>query len=222
MTAEYTATPMPPSGDPALTESTGRRLEILAAILLGLAAVATAWSAYWSAIYGGDAIMGYAESNSLTSQAADVYGDATGQYNYDRTLFLQYAELRLTDQEEVADAFRANFFSDNLSETVDWYDGTGDEVTDPFDADSGSPYALEEWAAGNDLSEQADRAYQDAVATDDKGDRFDLSTVFLALALFFGGIATVFRRYLPQVGTLAVGAVSFVIGAGAVVWAHLA
>jgi hypothetical protein len=184
--------------------------------------VATAWSAYWSAIHGGDAIMGYAESNSLTSEAVDVYGDATGQFNYDRTLFLQYAQLRLTDQPEVADALRESFFSDNLAETADWYDGTGDEVTDPFDADSGSPYALEEWATGNELTEQADSAYQNAVATDDKGDRFDLSTVFLALALFFGGIATVFQRRSPQVGTLAVGAASFVIGAGAVVWAHLA
>jgi hypothetical protein len=204
------------------SESRSRRLEILAAILLGLAATATAWSAYWSAIYGGDSIKGYAESNSLTSQATDVYGDATGQYNYDRSLFLQYAELRLTDQGDVADAFRENFFSDNLSATVDWYDQTGDEITDPFDADSGSPYGLDEWGVGNDLMDRADQAYQDAVATDDKGDRFDLSTVFLALALFFGGIATVFQRHRPQVGTLAVGAVSFTIGVGAVVWAHLA
>ncbi len=46
--------------------------------------------------------------------------------------------------------------------------------------------------------------------------------MFLALALFFGGIATVFRRRLPQVATLTVGAVGFTIGLGAVVWAHLA
>jgi hypothetical protein len=214
--------PESPTTTAAATEDRDRRLEILAAILLGLAAVATAWSAYWSAIYGGNAIEGYAVSNTLTSQAADVYGDGTGQYNYDRTLFLQYAELRITGDEESADALRESFFSDSLAETVDWYDTTGDDVTDPFDTDAGSPYALAEWAAGNELSEQADQAYQDAVAADDKGDRFDLSTVFLALALFFGGIATVFQRRLPQVSTLVVGAASFGIGVGAVVWAHLA
>ncbi len=211
-----------PAGQPDPTErDEGRRLEILAAVLLGLAAVATAWSAYWSAIYGGNAIQGYAQSNTLTSQAADVYGDATGQYNFDRTLFLQYAELRITDQEEAADTLRASFFSDSLAETVDWYDTTGDEVTDPFDAEAGSPYSLVEWAEGNELSEQADRAYQDAVAADDQGDKFDLATVFLALSLFFGGIATVFRRYLPQAATLAIGAGGLLIGGGAVVWAHL-
>ncbi len=199
-----------------------RRNELLAAVLLGLAAVATAWSAYWSAIYGGDAIKGYAEANTLTSRAADVYGDATGQFNYDRTLFLQYAELVETGQEEVAAAFRESFFSPALHETVDWYEQTGDDVTDPFDAEAGSPYALEEWATGNELGEQADRTYQEAVATDDKGDRFDLAAVFLALALFFGGVATVFRRQTAQVGTLAVGGVGFVLGIGAVVWAHLA
>jgi hypothetical protein len=218
MTTEFPA----PQETASVSENRSRRLEILAAILLGLAATATAWSAYWSAIYGGDAIKGYAESNSLTSQAVDVYGDATGQYNYDRTLFLQYAQLRMTDQGDVADAFRENFFSENLSATVDWYDGTGAEVTDPFDTDAGSPYGLDEWGVGNDLDAQADRAYQNAVATDDKGDRFDLATVFLALALFFGGIATVFQRHLPQVGTLVIGTASFTIGVGAVVWAHLA
>jgi hypothetical protein len=218
MSTEYSAPPGTP--DPADRDG-GRRMEILAAVLLGAAAVATAWSAYWSAIYGGNAIQGYAQANTLTSQAADVYGDATGQYNFDRTLFLQYAELRITDQDEAADAMREAFFSDSLAETVDWYDGTGDEVTDPFDADAGSPYSLEEWAQGNDLSEQADRSYQDAVAADDKGDKFDLATVFLALSLFFGGIATVFRRHLPQAATLAIGGIGLVIGSGAVVWAHL-
>jgi hypothetical protein len=211
-----------PSGTPDPAERDGgRRTEILAAILLGLAAVATAWSAYWSAIYGGNAIQGYAQANTLTSQAADIYGDATGQYNFDRTLFLQYAELRITGQEEAADALRESFFSDSLAETVDWYDGTGDDVTDPFDADAGSPYSLDEWAQGNQLSEDADKAYQEAVAADDKGDKFDLATVFLALSLFFGGIATVFRRYLPQAATLAIGGIGLVVGTGAVVWAHL-
>ncbi|WP_245852489.1 DUF4337 family protein [Blastococcus aggregatus] len=71
------------------------------------------------------------------------------------------------------------------------------------------------------MSEEADAAYQDAVAADDKGDRFDLATVFLALSLFFGGIATVFRRHLPQVATLAIGGAGLLIGGGAVVWAHL-
>ncbi|MBN1091919.1 DUF4337 family protein [Blastococcus sp. TML/M2B] len=218
MSTEFAAPATP--ADPDARDG-GRRTEILAAFLLGLAAVATAWSAYWSAIYGGNAIQGYAQSNTLTSQAADVYGDATGQYNFDRTLFLQYAELRITGQEEAADVLRESFFSDSLAETVDWYDTTGDEVTDPFDADAGSPYSLAEWAQGNALSEEADAAYQEAVAADDKGDRFDLATVFLALSLFFGGIATVFRRYLPQVATLAIGGAGLLIGGGAVLWAHL-
>jgi Domain of unknown function (DUF4337) len=217
--AEPTAVP---ASDPASTDHRERRLELFAAVLLGLAAVATAWAAYWSAIHGGDAIKGYAEANTLTSRAADVYGDATGQYNYDRTLFLQYAELVTTGQEEVALAFRQNFFSPALEETVAWYEQTGDAVTDPFATDAGSPYSLEEWATGNELNTQADRTYQHAVATDDKGDRFDLAAVFLALALFFGGIATVFRRHTAQLINLAIGGVGVVIGLGAVVWAHLA
>ena len=118
--------------------------------------------------------------------------------------------------------FRESFFSPALEETVTWYETAGDDVTDPFDGDAGSPYALEEWAGGNELAEQADATYQQAVATDDQGDRFDLAAVFLALALFFGGIATVFRREATQLITLAVGGLGLVVGLGAVAWAHLA
>jgi hypothetical protein len=218
--AQHAAAPADDDADER-TEGSGRRIEFAAAVLLGLAAVATAWCAYWSAMYGGNAIQGYAQANTLTSQAADVYGDATGQYNYDRTLFLQYAEQMISGNRVGAQALRDDFFSDNLEETVAWYDATGDDVTDPFDADSGSPYALEEWAEGNDLNAQADATYQQAVADDDQGDKFDLATVFLALSLFFGGIATVFRRRLPQLATVGIGTAGLVIGSGALLWAHL-
>jgi hypothetical protein len=122
---------------------------------------------------------------------------------------------------EAADALRANFFSDNLEETVVWYQESGDDVTDPFDEEAGSPYGLPEYVEGNELSEEADRVYQQATADDDQGDKFDLAAVFLALSLFFGGIATIFRRHLPQVATIGIGVVGLAIGTGAVVWAHL-
>jgi hypothetical protein len=219
--AQHAAHPADAAAAAENEERTGRRMELAAAVLLGLAAIATAWSAYWSATFGGDAIAGYSQANTLTSQAADVYGDATGQFNYDRTLFLQYAGLVLDGNADGAEAMRANFFSDNLEQTVAWYDVSGEDVTDPFDDDAGSPYVLEEWAEGNDLSDRADRVYQQAVADDDQGGKFDLATVFLALSLFFGGIATVFRRRLPQLATVGIGTAGLVIGTGAVLWAHL-
>jgi hypothetical protein len=59
------ATPAEPVETPA--ERTHRFLELGAALVLGLAATATAFAAYESGSLGGDAIAGYSEANNLTS-----------------------------------------------------------------------------------------------------------------------------------------------------------
>lgn len=202
-------------------ETGSRRVELASALLLGLAAIATAYAAYYSAIFGGNAIEGYTTSTTLTAQAADIYGDANGQFNYDRGLFVQYASYLVAGDVPSADTFAQQFMDENLFETVLWYNETGDEVTDPFDTEAGSPYALEEYEIGNDLTEQADAAYQQAKIDDDKGDRFDLAAVLLALSLFFGGIASVFKRRTPQLATLAVGTLGFVGGMVVIVTASM-
>ncbi|SFK97174.1 DUF4337 family protein [Geodermatophilus ruber] len=205
------------------TESRERRLEIIAAVLLGLAAVATAWSAYWSAIFGGNAIQGYAQANTFTSQVSEAYGEGDTQKAFDQSLFVTYAaELFRGDPEGLAAYIYSDVATDEFRAAIDWFNTTGDEVISPFDVDSGSPYAVPGYERGNGYLAEADAAYQEAVAADDKGDRFDLAAVFLALSLFFGGIATVFKRRLPQLVTLTVGSVGFVIGLGAVIWAHMA
>ncbi|SDO52118.1 protein of unknown function [Klenkia soli] len=102
--------------------------------------------------------------------------------------------------------------SENLQTTIDWYDQTGDEVTDPFDTDAGSPYALEEYAQGNDLTEQSESVFAAARAADEQGGQFDVATVFLALSLFFAGIASVFKSLVPQAVMLGVGTVGLVVG----------
>ena len=194
------------------SERRSRMLELGAALVLGLSATATAFAAYESGELGGDAIAGYSEANNLTSQSADVYGDANGQFNYDRGLFLSYAGYLVTGDTDTADVFRSQFMSENLQATIDWYDQTGDEVTDPFDEDAGSPYALPEYAQGNDLAAQSDTVFAAARASDEKGGQFDVATVLLALSLFFAGIASVFRSVLPQAVMLGVGTLGLVAG----------
>lgn len=203
-----------PAAGPAETreEKRSRFLELGAALVLGLSATATAFAAYQSGVLGGDAIAGYSEANNLTSQAADVYGDANGQFDYDRGLFLTYAGYLVTGDADTADVFRDQFMSENLQTTIDWYDQTGDEVTDPFDTDAGSPYALEEYAQGNELTEQSDSVFAQARANDEQGGQFDVATVLLALSLFFAGIASVFRSFVPQAVMLGVGTLGFLAG----------
>ncbi len=63
-------------------------------------------------------------------------------------------------------------------------------------------YVIEAFTTANDLFEQADAQFTDAQKTDDRGDNFDLAAVFLAVSLFFAGIAALFMARKIQVAML--------------------
>ena len=70
-----------------------------------------------------------------------------------------------------------------MQEATQWWLDTDEAIT-PFDEIEGNPYVLEDGA-----EEQVDRSE----AADDTATQFDLATVLLALTLFVGGVATLFR-----------------------------
>ncbi len=108
--------------------------------------------------------------------------------------------------------------SPNLREAVRWWESTDGAAT-PFDLVDSNPYVVPEYAASDDLQARARACFAEGVAFDERRDVFKLAAVFFALALFSGGIATLFttRRVtiallMLSVVVLSVGAFNVVIG----------
>jgi len=57
----------------------------------------------------------------------------------------------------------------------------------------------------NALFAQAEQEFADAQQVDDQGDKFDLASVFLAVSLFFAGIAALFEVCRIRIAMLAAG-----------------
>jgi hypothetical protein len=184
--------------------------QIVAAILLGLAATFTAISAYEAALLDGEALFGYTNSTRTLSDANAFYAQGNVTTAMDQQLFVSYATALHEGNTGLAN-YLMTLMSPELRKGIGWWKHNEDAVT-PLDESDENPYQVEDFAEANDLETEAGRAFKTAVKADNKGDKFELSTVLFALTLFFGGISTVFRRPSVSHALLGISGVTLVAG----------
>lgn len=190
-------------------ERTTDALQIVAAILLGIAATLTAVAAFNAALKDGEALQSYTESTRQLSDANFFWSAGRGVEDGDLALFVEFAAASQEDED------LAGYFYDlmrpEMQEAVDWW-AENEDAIDPFDTEAGSPYYVEEYDEAAALEEQAQATFEDGASKDDNGDQFELAAVFFALTLFFGGIATLFANRRVTVALLSAAGVTIVIG----------
>jgi hypothetical protein len=199
-------------------------LDIAIAALLGIAAIATAWAAYQSSLFGGDEAEAFnasavhtGEAAVKTDQASQAWTNGDQAYIHDQQLFLEYVKAAQLDDTGLAQYLRESLMSPELIAAIGWWEQQPDDgPQSPFD-DSNPEYvnASYDTAAGLDdeaqaLLAQATAANQEANKLGDIGDKYDFATVILASSLFILGIGGVFRQLPIKLGMGALGAVLLV------------
>ena len=190
-----------------------RRLELVAAVILGVAGILTAFAAYKAALTDGDALKGYTASARTTADANGYFNEAFATYTSDQSLFLEYQVL--VEQGDTATAFviRDRLFSPELEAgTAAWEQipvGAPDEPPTPLDT---AEYVIPAQDEAIALTEQAADEFSEAQAFDDAGDKFELAAVFLAVSLFLAGVGSLFKARKVQIAILAMAAVAIVPG----------
>ena len=189
------------------SERDQRLIEIIAAVVLGIAGILTAYAAYQSALTDGDALKGYTESAKSTSDANGWYDEYMQTVNRDQDLFVQYAVLTTTDP-ETAIGIRELLFSPELeAATVAWEASGDDGPATPLDMEEYVVPAYDEYST---LFVQAEEQFAAAEKADNAGDKFELAAVFLAVALFLAGVASLFKKWSVRIAVLAIS-VAFVV-----------
>jgi hypothetical protein len=186
------------------TESSNR-MELFAAILLGVAATLTAVSAFFSSAAGGEQLEAFNTSSAKLTDANFFFQRASQTQAAEQQLFISYLEAVQFDTET---SFLTDLMSEDFEAAVqDWE--TSDDVFTPFDSEL---YVDEDEASAVALQEESDQALVDAEEAGGRGDKLDLSTVIFAAALFVGGILGGFRQTSLQRGLLGVGTVLTLLG----------
>jgi len=190
-----------------------RWVEILAATVLALATIASAWSAYQSTRWGGVQAEAYAQAGAARAESVRASDLADADFTVD----VEYFAIWLDEAGQGGDtrvlsllerAFRPEF----QSAFEAWL------ATDPLHNPDGpaTPFDMEEYVVAaqrqaEELRSEAEAATAIAVDANQTGDNYVLTTVLFASVLFFAGISTKFhgrwvRFTLVLLGFLAFGA----------------
>lgn len=198
--------------------SEDRRIELVAAIILGVAGILTAFAAYNAALTDGDALKGYTASARTTADANGYFNEAFATYTSDQSLFLEYQVLVEQGDTATALVIRDRLFSPELeAATAAWIEipvGSPDEPPTPLQT---AEYVIPAQDEAIALTEQAADEFSEAQSFDDAGDKFELAAVFLAVSLFLAGIGSLFRARSLQIAILAMAVVVMVPGVIAII-----
>ena len=185
-----------------------RRFELTLAILLGLAAIATGYTAYRADIDRGDSLRQFQVANKLTAQSIDLKGQADVQRSIDQQLFVEYLKATQTNNVGLAQ-YLGSGLSPDLKNALDIWSRNPNGPLSPF---AGNPPAYTQplYDEGSRLAEDADVEFEQADELRRSADGFTLIGVLLASALFLYGIAAVSRARKIRIGLTGVGFVIFI------------
>jgi hypothetical protein len=207
---------MPDSAEGGAARRRRDRLELIATVLLAVAAVATAWSSYQATRWNGEQAKASSRTNALRIEAARAQGLAEAQTEVDVATFIQWVDAHAQDDVEL-EAFYEARFRDEFAPAFDaWI------ATDPFvDADAPeTPFVLPEYdlAAANDaarLDREAAASAGIVARNIQRGSNYVLGVVLFSVSLFFAGMSTKLERSGLRSALLAVGCLLFV---GTAIW----
>jgi hypothetical protein len=187
------------------------RTEVVATVLLALAAVATAWSSYQAARWNGEQTKTASQVNSVRIEAARAQGLAEAQTEVDVATFIAWVDANATADPELADFFEDRFREEFTPAFEAWL--ATDPLNDP-DAPP-TPFAMDEYQLEAEAQARELDAEEHALAAVVRRNilrstNYVLGVVMFAVVLFFAGMSTKLTGHGPRVAMLAIGTVVLV------------
>lgn len=189
-------------------------LEIVSAVMLSLATLASSWSAYQATRWSGVQATEFSRAGSLRVESSKQTTIGGRKVSIQAGLFVQYAAARSQGNDSLAQFLFDRFPPELKTATEAWL------KTEPLknpDAPS-SPfvmkeYRIEELENSDQLSDQANASFEKARVANQTGDNYILLTVLFASVLFFSGVAPKFSAFQLRVAMLGLGIVVFLVAA---------
>lgn len=191
-------------------------MALVAAVILGLAAVMTAWSAYRESLTSDLVLKNYSEQQATISLANDTFSRGDQQESMETTLFLEWAVATAGGNIDAAE-YLVDVMGDEMYAAVEWWWDAPEESAPPTPFVPENPYYADVpsqvlIAEGEALLADADVLRAAAEEADAASDRYDLANVFFAVVLFIAGLATIVQRRLIQVGFLVLSVLGLACG----------
>jgi hypothetical protein len=181
-----------------------RWFEVIAAIMLGIVAVTTAWSGYEATRWSGEQSIRYTQANALRVESTRNSTLAGLVMLNDSNLLSSWLVAHSHGDTKLANLYEKRFRPEFLSAFKAWL------ATDPFNNPHAPPgplvmpqYKVSESEEANRLALEAERIFAKGQEANEQGDAYVLNTIFLASALFLTAIAERFDWNLVRAVILA-------------------
>jgi len=170
------------------------------AILLGIATILGALSAYYSELWGGNMQSKYNSAISTLNEANTLYLESLSDYNkadfddfQDDYFYVQWKEAYEKGDEDTAyfkermtPEYGDLLYAEDYDVAYEAYAAAYDEKMSYFDANMDSSFVMMD--SSKAMVGEGDKA-------NEWGDTFTLATVFFTIVLFFGGMAAMTEKY---------------------------
>jgi hypothetical protein len=190
------------------------RLELVAAVLLAIATVATAWSGYQSTRWNGEHSKAAARTNALRIDSTKAAGLANTQTEVDVATFTQWINAYAQRQTRLTNFYFERFRKEFRPAVEAWV------ATRPLRNPKAplTPFAMPQYklaarAEAERLDAEAEVSAADARRDIQRASNYVLGVVLFASALFFAGISTKLASPRIRVAMLVLGCVVFLVTA---------
>jgi hypothetical protein len=189
-----------------------RRVELIAAIMLSIATVVTAWSAYQATRWSGDQAENYTSASATRTESVRASTEANRQVLIDVATFLNWLDAEQSGDHALANDIHVRMRQEFLPAFDAWL-----AAAPAGSIPDGTPFELPEYrlaaeAESKRLENKAAVLFEDGNKSNQVSDDFVLAAVLFASVLFFSGLAGTFDSLRAQVLLLILGAVMLGVG----------
>jgi hypothetical protein len=187
-------------------------IELAAAVILALATIVAAWSAYQATRWGGvqaSSSRSAVEAKTEAAQATTVFG---AQVQIDVQMWTLWLQQRADENDEGA-AFVEARFRDEFKPAFDsWL-----ALVPAGEVPPGTPFDMPQYQLANEseadrLNEEAEALATKSAEANQTGDNFVLTAVIMASVLFFAGVGTKLKGRAVRLFMLLVAGLFFLGG----------
>jgi hypothetical protein len=185
-----------------------RLIEIIAVVVLGITTMGTAWCSYEAYRWNGKQSDLAREATKEQLDASRLFGLATQEISYDTTLIAQYAVAYRAGDERLMTFYRTSLMRPGL---VPFLDGWVAEIKAgkaPTNLLSDPTYMGQVLADYNAASARAAALEAESNEAGIVANKYLVSTILLAVGLFFAGVTSSFRWQFARIATLALALIA--------------
>lgn len=193
-------------------ESSSRRhwwakgLDIFVVVLLATSSLLAAWAGHQSALWNGEASEAVNRASSLQFNATRLVGIGYQLQQVDVSVFLDWLTASREGDRELAQ-FYEDRFSPTLNAAFDAWQASDDTATlwpagDPFRMPE---YRIPQLAQAASAEQAVDQAFQVSADASAVAENYVITTILLAIVLFFGGVSANTGWLPARLALLAVG-----------------